>query len=827
MSAAKGRNKIKDIFENLSYGPAPESDSVAQSWLEKHHRKFGHFINNEWVHPENRKFYETRNPSNDTALASTTQGTNEDVDLAVAAAKQAYKSWSQTSGHYRSRVIYSIARHVQKHARLLAVIESMDNGKPIRESRDCDVNMVIRHLYHHAGWASLMEKEMGEWKSLGVVGAIVPWNFPLMLMVWKICPALAMGNTVVLKPATFTRLSALLLAEICSEAGLPPGVFNVVTGSGQMGNYLAVHPDVDKVAFTGSTEVGQVLRRSLAGSGKKLSLELGGKSPVVVFESADLESVVEGVVDAIWFNQGQVCCAGSRLLVQESVCDRLVERLKERMNRLRVGDSLDKCIDMAAVVDPAHLQSIRDLVQGAVDEGAQVYQANIKLPDVGCYYPPTIITNVQTSSAVVSQEIFGPVLVILPFRTALEAINIANNTEYGLAASVWTEKVGVALEVAMAIRAGTVWVNCHNVFDSASGFGGYKMSGYGRDGGKEGLFEYVRMKWQDRAPPCTTLTVDGLSKFGASVGGDIPYVANPSSGDTEATTLPKIDRTYKMYYGGAQHRPDSNYSRPIRSFSGSDVIGHVGEGNRKDVRNAVEAAHKALAGWSRRASHNKAQILYYLAENLEIRSQEFTDLLVTLTGVSRSEGEKEVNKSIERLFWWAGYADKWGGGVQETTLYGATIKIHEPVGVVGIVCPPKQHPLLTFVSLCAAAICRSNCVVVVAPESYPLLALSLYQVFDTSDLPAGVVNIITGDADHLTRCLAEHRDIQSIWYHGESAEASMFVEHASADNMKRTWVDWGLARDWMEDEQGCAEDFLHHAVQVKNIWLPMGNIYAN
>lgn len=810
-------NSVKEVFKILSYGPAPEADNVAQAWLDDHGRNFGHFIDGKWVKPEGRKTYATKNPSTGQTLATTLQGTQEDVNLAVKSARKAYESWSKTSPHVRARYMYSVARHIQKHQRLMTVIESMDNGKPFRESRDADIPTVVRHWYHHAGWAQLMDTEMRGWKSVGVVGAIVPWNFPLMLLTWKVCPALAMGNTIVLKPATYTRLSALLLAEICSEAGLPPGVFNVITGSGQMGSQLAAHPDVDKVAFTGSTQVGQTLRRLIAGTGKKLSLELGGKSAVIVFESADLDSAVEGLVDAIWFNQGQVCSAGSRLLVQESVYGRMVGKLKTRLTHFRVGDSLDKTVDMGAIVDESQKKTIDEFVEDARKEGAEVYQASACIPLKGCFYPPTIITNVQTVSRVVAEEIFGPVLVVLPFRTAKEAITLANNSMYGLGGSVWTENLPLAMEVAISIKTGTMWINSHNMFDAAAGFGGYKQSGFGRDGGKEGLFEYVRPAWEERPRP-GDVQLD-LKSFGAT----IPN--RPTLDDnTEKGQIPKIDRTYKFYYGGGQKRPDAPYARPVVSPSGK-TVGHVGEGNRKDVRNAVEAAHAAAPGWGKRAAHNRAQIVYYMAENIEIRREEFAGRLHDMTGKSMEDCLREVDLSINRLFHWGAYADKYGGTVQETTLYGATIKIHEPVGVIGIACP-DDYPLLAFVSLFAPAIIRGNTMVIVPSEKYPLLALDLYQVFDTSDLPGGVVNILTGDRDHLTKFLAEHQDVQSMWYFG-CAEGSKYVEYISAENVKRTWVSYGCERNWEDADQGQGEEFLYHSVQVKNIWVPMGDVFAN
>jgi len=797
----------------MEYGPAPESDKIAQNWLDDHNRKFGLFINNEWVHPEGRKTYETKSPATGAVLSATTQGNSEDVDKAVAAAREAHNKWSKLTGNERAKHLYSIARHVQKHARLVAVVEALDNGKSIRETRDADTAVVVRHLYHHAGWADLMGDEMAGWSSVGVIGAIVPWNFPLMLLVWKVAPALAMGNTVVLKPATYTRLSALLFAEICAEAGLPPGVFNVVTGGGAMGQVLAEHPDVDKVAFTGSTEIGKILRQATAGSGKKISLELGGKSPVIVYDSADLDSTVESVVDAIWFNQGQVCSAGSKLLVQTTVFDKFISKLKTRLGHFRIGHSLDKAVDMAAIVDESQRKSIADFVDEARDEGADVFQT--ECPE-GCFYPPTLITGVNTASRVVMEEIFGPVLVALPFRTAKEAIAIANNTLYGLGASVHSEQLPLALETAKHIQAGAVWINCHNMFDAAAGFGGYKQSGFGRDGGKEGLFEYVKPAWQPKIR-VSNLNFD-MAKFGASYTADGPAINGHGSDEIS------VDRTFKLYYGGAQKRPDGNYSRIVRSVEGK-VMAQIGESNRKDVRNAVEAAAKAQPGWAKKSPFNRQQILYYIAENLNIRKRGFARRLVESKGVSQEEADAEVDMSVARLFYWAAYADKYGGSVQETQLYGTVIKIHEPVGIIGIACP-DESPLLSFISLMGAAIARSNSVVIIPSEKYPILALDMYQIFETSDLPGGVVNILSGGRDHISKYLVEHQNVDAMWYFG-SKEGSKFVEHTSAVNVKRTWVDYGEPRQWMNDQQGRGEEFLYHSVQVKNVWLTMGDIFAN
>ncbi|MFL5576724.1 MAG: aldehyde dehydrogenase family protein, partial [Gemmatimonadaceae bacterium] len=478
---------VAEIFETMEYGPAPESDAPAREWIAARGATFGHYVGGRWR--AGSATFDVANPATGKAIARVAQGTPEDVDAAVRAAREALAAWSALAPHARARHLYALARGVQKQSRLLAVLETMDNGKSIRETRDIDVPLVARHFYHHAGWAQLMESEFAGYGPVGVVGQIIPWNFPLLMLAWKVAPALAAGNTVVLKPAEFTPLTALAFCEIAHEAGLPPGVLNVVTGDGETGKLVVAHPDVDKIAFTGSTEVGRAIRVATAGSGKKLSLELGGKSPFIVFDDADLDSVVEGVVDAIWFNQGQVCCAGSRLLVQEGVADRLTAKLRARMEKLRLGSPLDKAVDMGAIVAPVQLERIRGLVQRGVDEGATMWQPSWACPAEGCFYPPTLFTDVSPAATIAQVEIFGPVLVSMTFRTPSEAVQLANNTPYGLAASVWSENINLALDVAPKLECGVVWINSTNLFDAAAGFGGYRESGFGREGGREGMWE--------------------------------------------------------------------------------------------------------------------------------------------------------------------------------------------------------------------------------------------------------------------------------------------------------------------------------------------------
>src|SRR6266567_3642645 len=789
---------VAKLFETMEYGPAPESDAPALEWIRQHDNgRFGHFINGRWVAPTEGQYFDTIDPATKRVLARVAQGSKADVDAAVAAANAAAPAWAGLPAHARARYLYALAREVQRQSRLLAVLESLDNGKPIRETRDLDIPLAARHFYHHAGWAQLRDSEFPGYVPVGVVGQIIPWNFPLLMVAWKVAPALAAGNTVILKPAEFTPLTALCFAGIAAEAGLPPGVFNVVTGDGATGKVLVEHPDVQKIAFTGSTEVGRIIRKATAGSGKKLTLELGGKSPFIVFDDADLDSVVEGVVDAIWFNQGQVCCAGSRLLVQEGVADRLTQKLRARMEKLRVGSPLDKAVDMGAIVAPVQLERIRGLVEKGVEEGAKMWQPSWACPTEGYFYPPTLFTDVSPAATIAQVEIFGPVLVSMTFRTPKEAVELANNTPYGLAASVWSENINLALDVAPKLKAGVVWINSTNLFDAASGFGGYRESGFGREGGREGMYEYLKPEWDGGGGKG-----DGVATATAKT---VPVVeaTRPSS----LVPLPPIDRTYKLFIGGKQVRPDQGYSRKIVGSDGR-VLGEVAEGNRKDVRNAVEAAH-AAEGWGKGSGHARAQILYFIAENLATRAAEFAARI----------GREEVDASIARLFTYAAWADKWDGAVHHTPIRGVTLAMNEPIGVLGIA-TPDDFPLLGFVSLVAPAVAVGNTVIVIPSETDPIAATEFYTVLETSDVPDGVINVVTGAKDQLAKVLAEHDDVDGMWYFGTAAGVKA-VELASAANMKRTWTS-ARGRDWLDPREGEGREFLRHASEVKNIWIPYG-----
>jgi aldehyde dehydrogenase (NAD+) len=790
---------ILERYHAMEYGLAPEARGEADAWLKA--RDFGAslFIGGEWKAAKSGKTFDVSDPSSGKRLAKISDAGESDIDAAVAAARKALPKWQAASGYERARVLYAIGRAMQRHARLFAVLESIDNGKPIRESRDIDVPLAIRHFIYHAGWAQNLAKEFPGSSGVGVAGQIIPWNFPLLMLAWKIAPALATGCTVVLKPAEFTPLTAILFAEICERAGVPKGVVNIVHGGPEAGAAIVNHDGIDKIAFTGSSEVGKIIRRATAGSGKKLSLELGGKSAFIVFEDADLDSAVEGLVDGIWFNQGQVCCAGSRLLVQEGVAEAFIAKVKARMGKLRLGDPLDKNTDIGPLVDRTQLDRVKGLVAEGARQGAECWLPQGDVPATGWYHLPVLATNVAPSNILAQEEVFGPVLATMTFRNTEEAIELANNTRYGLAASVWSENVNLALHAAPQLKAGVIWINGTNMFDAACGFGGYRESGFGREGGREGLLEYLAQP-KSKSSLITAFEAPGGSGERGDGAGDF------------------IDRTPKLFIGGKQVRPDGAYSMAVHDRKGRP-LGEVGLGNRKDIREAVSAARGAK-GWSGATAYNRAQVLYFLAENLSARADEFAARLTQTTGASAKATRAEVDASIERLFEAAGMADKFEGSVHTPPSRAVTLALHEPVGVVGIIAP-DEAPLLGMISLLAPALAMGNNVVLVPSARWPLLATDLYQVLETSDVPAGAINIVTGRSAELSKVLAMHDDVDGLWVVADK-ETCRIAELESVGNLKRVWTSGGKAIDWMAQE-GSVTTFLRRAVEVKNVWVPYGD----
>ncbi len=787
---------ILQRYESMDYAAAPESRAEADAWIAGRDLTKALFVDGTWQAGAAGKTFRVLEPSTGRPLAEISEANKADVEAAVAAARKALPKWEKAGGYARARVLYAIGRSMQRNARLFAVLESIDNGKPIRESRDIDVPLAVRHFIHHAGWAQRLEKEFPDHKAVGVAGQIIPWNFPLLMLAWKIAPALAAGCTVVLKPAEFTPLTAILFSEICERAGVPKGVINIVHGGPEAGEAIVNHPDIDKIAFTGSSEVGKIIRRATAGTSKKLSLELGGKSAFIVFEDADLDSAVEGLVDGIWFNQGQVCCAGSRLLVQEGIAEAFFAKVKTRMSRLILGDPLDKNTDIGPLVDTTQLERVSGLVAEGANQGATCWQPDNDVPDTGWYYRPTLALNVAPANILAQEEVFGPVLASMTFRNTEEAVELANNTRYGLAASVWSENINLALHAAPQLKAGVVWINGTNMFDAACGFGGYRESGFGREGGREGMFEYLTLK----SKPSAALKEKAQKQHAESVSADF------------------IDRTPKLFIGGKQVRPDGNYALKILDAKGR-LAGEAGLGNRKDIRNAVAAAQKCKA-WPSATAFNRSQVLYFLAENLSIRADEMTARLASVTGVSAKAARAEVDQAVERLFEAAGMADKFEGAVHQPPARVVTLALHEPVGSIGMVMPDEQ-PLLGFVAMIAPALAMGNTVVAVPSERWPLLATDLYQVIEASDVPAGAINIVTGRSGELARVLAKHDDLDGLWVIADT-ETCKAVETESAGNLKRVWASNGRLPDWHKGE-GALEPLLRRSVEVKNVWVPYGD----
>ncbi len=784
-------DKVIKNFQNISYGPAPEDSKVVNSWIKNLKNPNNHFINGKFVKSSSSKKLNVINPSTNKKIATLSVASKKDVNAAVSAAKKAHIKWSKLSSFDRSKYLYALARLIQKNSRFISVLETIDNGKPIRETRDIDIPLVARHFYYHAGWSARNTNNSDN--SIGVVGQIIPWNFPLLMLAWKIAPAIALGNTVVLKPAEYTSLSALYFAELCEKAKIPQGVINIITGDGSTGEHITSHKDIKKIAFTGSTEVGKKIIQTNTNPDKKMTMELGGKSPFIVFEDADLDSAVEGVVDAIWFNQGQVCCAGSRLLVQESIEKKFIQKLKKRMEKLRVGDPLDKSIDIGAIVAPVQLKKINSLVNKAQKDGNKLWQPSWSCPTNGLFYPPSLFTNVTPSSFIAQVEIFGPVLTTMTFRTPSEAVSIANNTPYGLAASIWSENINLALDIAPKVKAGVIWLNSTNLFDAACGFGGYKESGFGREGGSEGIRAYSKLQLP-------------LSK------------SKRGKKSSKGRSSNSIDRTPKLYIGGKQKRPDSGYS-----FSSYDAhnnfICDVPNANRKDVRDTVEVASKAVSKSS--TNFNRSQILYYLAENLQDRKNTFSSLLSSLIGISQKDAEKEFDQSIERLFYYGAMADKFEGSIHNPPIRGLTLAVKEPIGVVANILN-DDYPLLSLITTLGSNFAAGNASIIVPGQKTSLLATELYQLLETSDVPAGYINILTTKQNSLNKILAEHENIDGIWYFNENNNERLKVIQSTTSNLKRSWCPQSKNLDWSSKEEHFLEEFLYQSTQVKNIWIPYG-----
>nr|XP_012609737.1 aldehyde dehydrogenase family 16 member A1 [Microcebus murinus] len=802
MAATRVGPRAREIFTTLEYGPAPESHACALAWLDTQDRLLGHYVNGKWSKPEHRNSVPCQDPITGENLASCLQAQAEDVAAAVEAARTAFESWSRLPGAVRAQHLSRLAKVIQKHQRLLWTLESLVTGRAVREVRDGDVQLAQQLLHYHAVQAYTQEEALAGWEPMGVIGLILPSTFSFLEMMWRICPALAVGCTVValVPPASPTPL---LLAQLAGELGPFPGIVNVISGPASLGPVLASQPGVQKVAFCGALEEGRALRRALAGEGAELGLVLGAEALLLLSDAADVDSAVEGVVDAAWSDRSP---GGLRLLVQESVWEEAMRRLQARMERLRSGRGLDGAVDMGARGTAARELAQR-YVREAQSQGAQVFQAG-DVPLDSPFYPPTLVSDLPPASPCAQAEVPWPVVVASPFRTAKEALALANGTPRGGSASVWSERLGQALELGYGLRAGTVWINSHGLRDPAVPTGGCKESGSSWHGGPDGLYEYLR-------PSGTPTRLSYLSKdlnydtFGLAVPSTLP--AGPETGPTPAPP-------YGLFVGGRFQAPGARSSRPIQDAVGN-LHGYVAEGGAKDIRGAVEAAHQAASGWAGQSPAARTALLWALAAALERRESALASRLER-QGVELKAAKAEVELSVRRLRAWGAQAQAQGQTLQVAGLRGPVLRLREPLGVLAIVCP-DERPLLAFVSLLAPALAHGNTVVMVPSGACPLLALEVCQDMATL-FPAGLVNVVTGDRDHLTRCLALHQDVQALWYFG-SAQGSQFVEWASAGNLKPVWVSRGLPRAWEQEAEGAGPELGLRAARTKALWLPMGD----
>ncbi|XP_010991497.2 aldehyde dehydrogenase family 16 member A1 [Camelus dromedarius] len=802
MAATRAEPRAREIFTTLEYGPVPESHACALAWLDTQDRHLGHYVNGKWLKPEHRSSVSCQDPITGENLASCLQAQTEDVVAAVEAARTSLENWSLLPGAIRAQHLTRLAKMIQKHQRLLWTLESLVTGRAVREVRDRDVPLAQQLLQYHAVQAYAQEEALAGWEPIGVIGLILPPTFSFLEMMWRICPALAVGCTVVVlvPPASPT---SLLLAQLAGELGSFPGILNVISGPASLWPVLASQPGVQKVAFCGAVEEGRALQRTLAGKGPELGLALGAESLLLLTEAADVDSAVEGVVDAAWSDRSR---GGLRLLIQESVWDETMRRLQERMGRLRGGRGLDGAVDMGARGAAAHDLAQR-YVREAQSQGAQVFQAG-SVPSDSPFFPPTLVSDLLPASPCTQAEVPWPLVVASPFRTAKEALALANGTPRGGSASVWSERLGQALELAYGLRVGTVWINAHGLRDAAVPTGGCKESGSSWHGGPDGLYEYLQPSGTPARLPYLSESLN-YDTFGLVVPSTLP--AGPETGPSPAPP-------YGLFVGGRFQAPGARSSRPIWDSQGN-LHGYVAEGGAKDIRGAVEAAHQAGPSWVGQSPGARAALLCALAAALERRGSTLAARLER-HGVELKVAKAEVELSARRLRVWGSRVQAQGRTLQVAELRGPVLQLREPLGVLAIVCPDKW-PLLALVSLLAPALAHGNTVVLVPSGACPIPALEVCQDMVTL-LPAGLVNVVTGDRDHLTRCLALHQDIQALWYFG-SAQGSQFVEWASAGNLKPVWVNRGCPRAWDQEAEGAGPELGLRAARTKALWLPMGD----
>ncbi|MCY4290104.1 MAG: aldehyde dehydrogenase family protein [Aestuariivita sp.] len=771
----------------MEYGPALEDDAQARAWLKENGQKFGHFIDGIYTKPSH--CFDSCNPADNTFLAKLSQATKSDVERAVSAARKAQPAWNKLGGQRRSQYLLALSRMVEERAHLFAVLETLDSGMLIRESLEISIPSALRQFFYHAGLSRLQaEKPYPVRAPYGVCGLILPSRPSFLVLAKNIAPALAAGNTVVLKPDENASLTAHLFAEICNQAKLPSGVVNIVTGDGAVGEELVRHPDIDNIAFTGSISVGRKVREIAAASGIKLALTVGGNSPFVVFDDADIDSAIEDLIEAIWSMQGQAGGAGARLLVQESIASQFLSKLRARMDRLRVGNPLDKCTDVTAVISPAHLNAITERLEKY--RTIETYAANVQLPNQGNFFVPTLISAPDPSSPLTPEEFAGPILVSTTFRSPAEAIILANKRRY-VAATVWTENINLALDTATKLVSGAVGINSTNLSEADAEAGGKWVSGYASKGGRDGFYAYTKPPKKIRKP------LDKSNGFSSS-GSVLEVKGQPS----------------KLYINGREMKPTGGNHYALYGKN-KRILGYIPIATKEDLNRAVASADAAQI-WSEKKSYERARTLYLLAENLDRRSVDIARRINSLTGTRT--GKAEVRASVDQLLSYAAWADKFDGQTRQTSPHHIVLTMHQPLGVIGAICS-NTPPLLGMVAVIAPAIAMGNRIVLLPSETLPLAAIDFYQVLDTSDLPSGVINVLTGSHLELARHLASNPKVKAIW-NFSSSEVGTIVERESVTDLKHIWENGMIDKDWYQTD---SDEFLRAAIKKKTIWIPYGS----
>ncbi|XP_047645995.1 aldehyde dehydrogenase family 16 member A1 isoform X4 [Phacochoerus africanus] len=813
--------RASEIFTTLEYGPVPESHACVLAWLDTQDQLLGHYVNGKWLKPEHRSSVPCQDPITGEKLASCLQAQTEDVAAAVEAARASLENWSTLPGAFRAQYLTRLAKMIQKHQRLLWTLESLVTGRAVREIRDRDVPLAQQLLQYHAIQAHTQEEALAGWEPTGVIGLVLPPTFSFLEMMWRICPALAVGCTVVVlvPPASPTPL---LLAQLAGELGQFPGILNVISGPAVLGLVLSSQPGVQKVAFCGAVEEGRALRRLLAGQGPELGLALGAESLLLMTEAADVDSAVEGVVDAAWSDRS---LGGLRLLIQESVWDETMRRLQARMGRLRGGRGLDGAVDMGARGTAARDQAQR-YVSEAQSQGAQVFQAG-SVPSDSPFFPPTLISDLPPASPCTQAEVPWPLVVASPFRTAKEALSLANGTPRGGSASVWSERLGQALELAYGLRMGTVWINAHGLRDPAVPTGGCKESGSSWHGGLDvsGPLPTPPAAATLHPPPAlsTPSLSQGLYEYLRPSGtpARLPYLSENLNYDTFGlavpSTLPAGPETGPRLLAPGAPGP-SGIPTGSSTATWLRAEPRISAGPWRPLTRPPLVSPSACS-WVGQSPGARAALLWALAAALQRRESTLASRLER-HGVELQVAKAEVELSVRRLRAWGARVQAQGCTLQVAELRGPVLLLREPLGVLAIVCPDKW-PLLAFVSLLAPALAHGNTVVLVPSGACPIPALEVCQDM-AALLPAGLVNVVTGDQDHLTRCLALHQDIQALWYFG-SAQGSQFVEWASAGNLKPVWVNRGCPRAWDQEAEGAGPELGLRAARTKALWVPMGD----